>query len=107
MTNDALWPRRLDREEVILAAVKADVICLHLCCNGWHQFSPQQAHTHIVFYLSFHNTMKAYIKKALLAMEAAAVILLADTGCRSRQSASMRTNESVEALYQDASHLWH
>lgn len=65
-----------------------------------------------LYFATFHQPadvnqkINAYIKKALLAVKAAAVILLGNAKCGSH-SASMRPNESVEVLNQEASALWH
>lgn len=87
LTNDALWPWRLVRGEVILAAVNADVICLYLCCRDGISFSSEPAHRPILFSLSFHaflcslqmitkNEGIKKNKKLISAMKAAAVIFL-------------------------------
>lgn len=67
-------------------------------------FSCDLTHRTILCYVSFHtfpSSLQMFNKKRRDTLQ------MTDEGRGSRQSASRRPNESVEALYQDASPLWH
>lgn len=102
LTNDAPRPWRPG----IWQLLKQTFVCTSV---GWHQFflwSSPQTYSLLCFisYKVFKVKDEGAPLNPPLVCASSSLILLGGVGCGSHHS---RPNESVEALYQDASPLWH